>query len=55
MKRSEFLKLERGDIIVHKSDPSTSYMIDANYGSRITAVTTVDVTNPKEWAIRRKI
>lgn len=37
-----------GDIIRHKGD-SGGYIVTANYGDRVTAVRTVDVTNPDEW------
>ena len=50
MTRENFLSLSRGDIIKHKANPKT-YVVDANHGQYITAVTTVDVTNPSEWEL----
>lgn len=42
--------LKPGMIIRH-IDSSNSYMITVNYGSRATAVRTIDVTNCIEWRI----
>lgn len=48
------LKLLRiGDIISHVHS-SGVYVVTANYGDRVTAVKTVDVTNPYEWNITSK-
>jgi len=46
--------LGRGDIIRHKGLSSETYMVQANYGSRVTAITSVDVTNPDEWEVLRE-
>lgn len=40
--------LRPGDLIRHKSG-NESYVVTANDGTRVTAVRTVDVTNPAEW------
>ena len=50
MNRKEFNNLISGDIIKHKSDHKC-YVITAHYGNRITAVTSVDLTNPIEWEL----
>src|SRR5688500_16908165 len=50
MKEEQFMNLNTGDIIKHKSSEST-YVVTANYGSRVTAVRTVDLTNPNEWEL----
>ena len=47
-----FSDLERGDMVRHTTSPE-SYVVSFNYGSRVTAVTTVDLTNPKEWEVLR--
>ena len=47
-------ELKRGDIIIHKRDRSKSYVVCSNYGDRITAVVTADVTNPSEWQVLRE-
>ncbi len=51
MTPEEFKALDRGDIVYHASDPTATWLIDANYGDRVTAVTTYDLTNPAEWVL----
>ncbi len=41
-------QLKRGDIVKHKSG-HRSYIVTSNYGDRVTAVDTVDITNSFEW------
>jgi len=48
MTPEDFKNLKPGDIIRNKSG-SEGYIITAHYGSRATAVRTIDVTNPSEW------
>ena len=50
MDKQTFKELERGDIVKRKGG-STSYVVNANYGNRVTAVNTVDMTNPDEWEL----
>lgn len=50
MTKEQFQALERGDILRNKSSKS-SYVVDANYGNRVSAVKTVDITNPDEWEL----
>jgi len=45
--------LKRGDIVRHKSRNGCSYVVNAVYGDRSTAVTTADITNPDEWEVMR--
>ena len=45
--------LNRGDIVRHKSRNGTSYVVNAVYGDRATAVTTADITSPDEWEVMR--
>lgn len=40
--------LKRGDLIRHKHSPY-AYVVCANYGDRLTAIRSVDVSNPVEW------
>jgi len=47
---SVILGLERGDIVKNQSNDKT-YVVTANYGERVTAVATVDMTNPDEWEL----
>jgi hypothetical protein len=46
----EFKNLRRGDIVKHELYPIT-YVVDSNYGDRVTAMTTADMTNPSEWKL----
>ena len=41
-------ELQRGDIVRHRSS-GDSMVVTANYGSRVTAVRTADITNTDEW------
>lgn len=50
MDRETFKLLGRGDIIIHKG-VGDSVVVIANYGDRVTAADTVDVTNPDEWEL----
>jgi predicted transcriptional regulator YheO len=38
---------------VRQSDQSESYIVNSNYGNRVTAVDTKDVTNADEWLVLR--
>jgi hypothetical protein len=44
----KIINLKTGDIVRHKSG-GTPYVVIANYGSRVTAVATMDITNEIEW------
>ena len=50
MSKEEFKNLQRGDMI-KPWDDSRTFVVTANYGDRITAVTSVDMTNPTEWIL----
>lgn len=45
-------ELQPGDMILSVASGIT-YIVTANYGNRVTAVRTVDVTNLQEWVVRR--
>lgn len=49
----EFYNLERGDIITSKLTDEVA-IVTGDYGSRITAVKTFDITNPVEWSVTLK-
>ena len=53
MTNDEMKNLQPGDIVRHKSGAS-GYVVTANYRSRVTAVCTVDITNPIEWVLVQK-
>lgn len=48
MKPEEFKSLSTGDIVRHARG-SSSFVVTYNYGDRVTAVRTADLTNPSEW------
>ena len=48
MTELDMKKLQPGDVIRGKSS-SHGFIVTANYGTRVTAVRTVDLTNPSEW------
>lgn len=50
MTKEEFKKLDVGDIVHHASG-SQPLIVTANYGKRVTAVMTADMTNPQEWVL----
>jgi len=54
MTKDEFILLQPGDVIRHKGRKSAVYIVHGNYGGRVTAVRTVDVTNIEEWELRCK-
>ena len=47
MDKKKFNNLERGDIVKHVSEART-FVVTANYGKRVTATATIDMTNPSE-------
>lgn len=44
------MQLRTGDIVKSKFSGET-YIVTANYGNRVTAVKTVDITHPNEWEL----
>ncbi len=55
MNIDEMKSLDVGDIIKHAGTGNSCYVVTGNYGGRVTAVKTVDVTNPSEWILRVKV
>lgn len=53
MTSEEMKALKPGDVIRHAGDRH-AYMVTGNYGGRVTAVRTVDATNPNEWVLEAK-
>ncbi len=53
MTPAEFNALDVGDIVRGKLSVH-SYVVTANYGGRVTAVRTADLTNPPEWNLVKK-
>jgi NMD protein affecting ribosome stability and mRNA decay len=48
MTPEQFAELRPGDLVRHKGS-SSALIVHANYGARVTAVRTADLTNPAEW------
>lgn len=53
MTQEQFNKLDVGDLVKNKLNGET-FVVTANYGRRVTAVKTADMSNPTEWEIVRK-
>jgi len=53
MTGEEFENLQAGDIVRGKFS-AESYIVTANFKGRVTAVRTVDLTNPEEWELIQK-
>lgn len=53
-KIKRFDKLKRGDIVKHKGNGANSYVVTANYGNRVTLVSTKDMTNLSEWMVMKR-
>jgi len=53
MNAEEMRRLDVGDVIEGRST-GRIYVVTGNYGTRVTAAETVDVTNPNEWKLLRK-
>lgn len=54
MTKDEFKDLKEGDVVLNKMDRGHGYIVHANYGGRVTAVRTADLTNHEEWEITHK-
>jgi hypothetical protein len=52
MTDEQFRRLKLGDLVYHCLG-SGPYMVTFNFGERVTAVKTVDMTNPQEWSLGR--
>jgi len=50
MTRDEFQNLKRGDIVRHVMD-AQSYVVTETCRNRVTAVRTIELTNPVEWLL----
>lgn len=50
MTPEQFRALKTGDTVRHDHS-AVAYVVTANYGDRVTAVRSVDMTNPKEWTV----
>ena len=50
MTENQMRKLQVGDLVRGKLS-GMMFVVTGNYGDRVTAVKTVDMTNPEEWEI----
>lgn len=50
MTTTEMNQLRPGDIVKH-CHSHNRYVVTGNYGGRVTAVCSVDITNPTEWEV----
>lgn len=53
MTKEEMRHLQRGDIVRHVTSEHGVVVME-NYGDRVTAVQTVDITNANEWLLIKK-
>jgi hypothetical protein len=48
--------LKEGDIVRHvNAREGNRFVVSGNYGNRATAIGSVDITNPPEWLVLRRI
>jgi len=53
MTKEDFKNLKTGDV-VRGAASSVSFVVMSNYGDRVTAVRTADLTHPDEWELVAK-
>lgn len=53
MTQDDLKNLQVGDLVRHAAFHGV-YVVTGNYGGRVTAVRTVDLTNPSEWERAKK-
>ena len=53
MTEEELKNLAPGDVVRHVHG-ANGYLVTANYGGRITAVRTIDISNAQEWVLAVK-
>jgi hypothetical protein len=49
MKKSEFERLQPGQMIQHKKNNEWAFIVQQNFGDRLTAVRTIEVRDPENW------
>ena len=54
MTHDEFKGLAPGDIVESAATGAVALVV-VNFGDRVTAVNTYDLTNPEEWTLIRKV
>jgi hypothetical protein len=53
MNKGQFTTLRTGDIVRHQLG-ADAYVVTDNFGDRVTATRSVDITNPAEWILVAK-
>lgn len=51
MNKEQMRNIRPGDVVRNKADRGHAYIVHCNYGNRITAVRTADITNHEEWEL----
>jgi hypothetical protein len=49
MNKKEMTALQPGTIIQHKTKNEWCFIVSQNFGDRITAVRSIEITDPTEW------
>lgn len=55
MTKTEFERLQPGQIIQHKKDNKWVFIVHQNFGERLTAVRTIEVRDPENWDMVTKV
>ncbi len=51
MNKETFKKLKMGDIVKHVLNSTMIGVVTGNYGDRVTAINSYDITDPDEWIL----
>ncbi len=54
MTAEEWAVLGVGDVITPLDRPEQTFIVTGNYGGRVTAVASVDITDKERWVIKYK-
>lgn len=55
MTKNEFERLQPGQMIQHKKDNKWAFIVQQNFGDRLTAVRAIEVRDPENWEIVTEI
>ena len=55
MKKNEFERLQPGQTIQHKRNNEWAFIVQQNFGDRLTAVRTIEVRDPENWEVVTEI
>ncbi len=51
MNKKQMANLKVGDIIQSKKDSKWAFIVSQNFGERLIAVRTIEITNPTDWEL----